>query len=64
MKEFKAIKVDDKVNTINYGLVEITDLFVSPRTNKIVYQALCLDGSFLTAIVTEDELREVPCTHN
>ena len=47
MKDFIPIKVDDKIlNTYNYGDVTVTDIFVSPRTGKIVYE-VTTDGEFV-----------------
>lgn len=60
MKPFKPICVDDVLDTTSLGKVIVQDLFVSPRTQKIVYQVACLeeDGTqSMVAITTEDELR-------
>lgn len=57
MKEFKPICVGDTIkNTPSFGDVEVVDLFVSPRTQKIVYGIKVLDGSEVDCITTEDEL--------
>lgn len=57
MKDFKPICVDDTMNTFIYGKVLVQDLFVSPRTGKIVYQIVAQDHDNMITIVTEDELR-------
>jgi len=63
MKEFKPICVDDIIETEAYGKVQITDLFVSPRTQKIVYAIMVIDEGSLNCchcIATEDELYVKP----
>ena len=57
MKDFKPICVDDIFDTLTYGKVQVQDLFVSPRTGKIVYQVEIQDDSHMVCIATEDELK-------
>lgn len=61
MKQFNVIKVDDKINMPAVGMVTVLDIFVSPRTQKIVYQVQ--DDEFNTAIVTDDELYDKSANH-
>ena len=64
MKDFKPICVDDIIESEAYGKIQVTDLFVSPRTQRIVYAVLVIDaGSALqdcACIATEDELYVKP----
>ena len=61
MKDFTPIKVDDKIlNTYNYGDVTVTDLYVSPRTGKIVYELITDQG--IACIAMEHELYVKPTT--
>ena len=67
MKEFMTICVDDIIETEAYGKVQVTDLFVSPRTQRIVYAVLVIDAESAlqdcACIATEDELYVKPANH-
>ena len=60
MKDFHPIQVGDVLKKTVYSPdypITITDLFVSPRTQKIVYEVGMGDAEIVErSIVTEDEL--------
>lgn len=55
MNPSRPIQVGDILDTQNFGSVQVIDLFVSPRTNKIVYEVYNKEDSS-RAVVTTDEL--------